>query len=55
MNIYEILAWIVITAVSFVIMPFYTLGIIFYGADMKILSLLCFIRGFIRMVNKTIN
>jgi hypothetical protein len=55
MGPYEITAWIIITIVSFFIMPFFTLAIIFYGAEMPILAIMCTFIGLINMVGKILS
>ncbi len=52
--IFEILAWIFITIVCFIIAPFFTIAIIFIGAKMPILAVIFSIFGVIHMILKMV-
>jgi hypothetical protein len=54
MTMFQILAWIIITIVCFILAPFMTIGVIFIGADMPILGYIFILFGFIHMMARTI-
>lgn len=50
-----VIAWIVITLICLIISPFFTLSVIFFYANMPIISLIFFICGMINFVRRFIN
>lgn len=52
MDTFTIIAWIIITIMSFFIMPFFTIAIIFYGTNMPIFAGIFISFGLINMVYK---
>ena len=54
MSIFTILAWIIITIISFLLFPFMTIGVIFIGANMPILGTIFLVLGVIHGVYRLV-
>jgi len=54
MSIFTILAWIIITIISFLLFPFMTIGVIFLGAGMNILAIIFLVLGMAHGVYKLV-